>query len=161
MEHCKTTPDGVGIKHYELQTADEEKAIVADKVKAEAQDLESIISTLRADLAKQEQVVKAQRSDLLADLNLKTQLSELAEQLHEQQKMFAAKEEQVKKVDAVKEEQLQEAVSQSSSLTQVQSAFHLYDGTGVLIHGIALIIFTYSMSCGLIHITQLVPFSCQ
>lgn len=118
----------------ELQRA-QQKVVMADEAKAEAQDLEAAISTLRADLANQEQVVKAQQSDLLAVPNLKSQLSELTEQLEEQQKMFAAKEEQVTKVNAAKEQQLQEAVSQSSSLLQVQSAFHLYGRTGDVIHG--------------------------
>lgn len=140
LENCKTKQDGVGILQDALQRADEEKAVMADKAKAEAQDLEATITTLRADLAKQEQVVEAQWSDLLAASKLKSQVSELAKQLQEQQKMFAAREEQVTKVNAAKEQQLQEAVSQSSSLTQVQSAVHLtvkavFYCTGDVIHG--------------------------
>ena len=67
---------------------------MAHKAKAEAQDLQATLSLLKADLANQQQVVKAQQSDLQAASNLKSQVSELAEQLQEQQKMFAAKEEQ-------------------------------------------------------------------
>ena len=106
---------------------------MADKAQAEAQELEATITTMRADLAKQEQVVEAQRSHLQADLNLKTQLSELAEQLEQQEKIAAAKEEQVTKVNAAKDKQLQKAVSLSSSLTELQSAFHLYHCTADVI----------------------------
>lgn len=130
-----TTTDGVGILQDELQRAVEEKVVMADEAKAEAQDLQATISLLKADLAKQEQVVEAQRSHLQADLALKTQLSELAQQLEQQEKIAAAKEEQVTKVNAAKDAQLEVAAALNSDLTQVQAGCHLYECTDLVVRG--------------------------
>ena len=91
----------------ELQRANKEKAALADKAKAEAQDLRSSIASLKAE-------VSDQKSKLQAASGLKTQLSELGEQLEEQRRMTEAK-----------EGQLQEAASMKSRLAEVCSPANL------------------------------------
>ena len=92
----------------ELQRSIKEKAALADKARAQAQDLESSVASLKGEVLNQKQELGAQQTKLQAASNLKTQLSELGEQLEEQRRMTEAK-----------EGQLQEAASLKSRLAEV------------------------------------------
>ena len=87
---------------------------MADKAKAEAQDLTSSIASLKAEVSVQKQELDAQQCKLQAASDLKTQLSEVEKQLEEQRRITEAK-----------EGQLQEAVSLKSRLAEVWSSSNL------------------------------------
>ena len=105
-----------------LQQADQEKTDEVQSAKSEVQGLHALLTSLKAELTEQKQVVEAQQSKLQAASGLKTQLTELEGQLEEQKKVIAAKEELTKKNFAPKKEQAQEVASMKARLAEVCAA---------------------------------------
>ena len=110
---CRT-PNCLYVMQDGLRRADEERAAMTEEAKAERHSLEA---RLRTELLQQEQ------RNLEAATHFRHQLTVLQEQLEEQQKRVAVKEEQLKKITATKDEQLWEAASSNSALTQVTVSF--------------------------------------
>lgn len=151
----------------ELQRAEKEKAVLADKTKGDTLILQASIVSLRAELATQKQVGQEQQRNLEAGLQLQPQLIVLQQQLEEQRKRVADKEDQLRKITASRDEQLQEqlqeAASSKADLTKVQSASYLLECTG---EGIPCCVlskhpFTYDSPYGRIQIIHTRFLSCS
>lgn len=141
-----------------MQDAEKDKAVMADKAKADT----LTIAFLKGKLASHKQVAEEQQRNLeAASTHFKSRLTALQQQLEEQQKRVAVKEEQQKNITAAKDkqvqEQLQEAASSKADLMQVMSASHLFDSTGEGMPCCCLSKhpFTYDSPCGR---TQIISF---
>lgn len=125
-----------------LQEADKDKAVEAQSAKAEVQDLQGLITSLKAEVLDQKQQLNAQQSKPQAASDLEAHVTQLEGQLEEQRKVITAKEDQAKKITAAKKEQEQEVASLKARLAEVcsvpivTSCQYLCGFTVLLLHGI-------------------------
>ena len=95
------------------------KAAEAQSAEAKVQDLGAINTSLKAELADQQQVAAEQQSKLQAASGLKAQLSQLEMQLEAQKKVTSAMEEQGEKMTAANKNQAQEVAALKARLAEV------------------------------------------
>lgn len=79
----KTQTNLIVLLQAELQRADKEQVVMADKAKADTEKLQACISTMKGELANHKQAVQDQQRNLQAASCFEPQLNVLQEQLEE------------------------------------------------------------------------------